>query len=206
MNSIISIVFAVIYYTAAILAVRRLKLSIKTLSLCGIMIAMTLVLESIQIPIPTGTTMPLCSPVPLIILAVITNKGHAVFSGFICGILAVLLIPAWQPIHWAQFFVEHMVCFSCFGFAAIFGTDKKWKLLLGTILAFILKTAGHLISGALFFSKNAWDGFGAWAYSLGLNLSMIIPLTIICCIIVMLLPLETMKKQVQKTTKERKTK
>jgi len=206
MNSTISIIFAVIYYTAAILAVRRLKPSIRSLTLCGIMIAMTLVLEAIQIPLPTGTTMPLCSPVPLIILAVMTDKGHAVLSGFICGILAMLLIPAWQPIHFAQFFVEHMVCFSCFGFAAIFGTDKKWKILLGTVLAFILKTAGHLISGVLFFSKNAWDGWGAWGYSLGLNMSMIIPLTVICCIIVILLPLEAIKKQVNKTVKEKKAK
>ena len=206
MNTAVSIIFAVIYYACAILAVRRLKISVQTLTLCGIMTAMALVLEAIQIPIPTGTTMPLCSPVPLIILAVMTDRKHAIVSGWVCGILAMLLIPAWQPIHFAQFFVEHMVCFSCFGFAVIFGTDKKWKILLGTILAFVLKTAGHLISGVLFFAKNAWDGWGAWGYSLGLNISMIIPLAVICTVIVMLLPLDAMKKQVRKTMKEKKTK
>ncbi len=204
MNTTIAIVFAVIYYTVAFLAVRRIRFNTKSLTLCGIFIAMTVVLEAIQIPLPTGTTMPLCSPVPLIILAVITDTRHAVISGFICGILAMLLIPAWQPVHWAQFFVEHMVCFSCFGFASVFGTNKKWKIFLGTFVAFILKTAGHLISGIVFFSQNAWDGWGAWGYSLGLNLSMMIPLSILSFIIVMLLPLNSLKKQITGNVKDKK--
>ena len=108
----------------------------------------------------------------------------------------MIMVPAWQPVHWGQIFVEHLVCFSCLGYAGVFGNEKRWQMLLGIVTAVVIKFLGHVISGVIFFSNNAWDGWGAWAYSLAYHVSSKIPEGIITAIIVMLLPLAAIRKLV----------
>lgn len=135
----------------------------------------------------------LFSPVPLMVLAIILDYRLAILAGWVCGILSILLIPGWQVVHWGQIFVEHLVCFSCLGFTGVFGTDKRWKIVCGILVASCLKIIGHLLSGVLFFSQNAWDGWGAWGYSLVYNLSENMPLCLISGAIVLMLPLKALK-------------
>lgn len=194
MNHNIVIGFVVLYYAATLFLVRRVQFTSRNICLCGIVVAMTLVLESIQIPLPTGATISLCSPVPLMVLAIITDHRLSIVAGWVCGLLAMLMVPGWQLVHWGQFFVEHLICFSCLGYTAVFGTNTRRKVLLGMVLASVLKTLGHLMSGVVFFSQNAWDGWGAWGYSLMYNLSQNIPMCVLSCMIVLLLPLRTMKQ------------
>lgn len=196
MNTIIVVCFVLIYYSLSLFAIRGLHFSSRNICLSGIVVAMTIVLESIRIPLPTGATISLCSPVPLMLLAILIDFRLAIVAGWICGLLSMLLIPGWQLVHWGQFFVEHMVCFSCLGYTGIWGMQKRYKIILGMILASVLKIAGHLLSGVVFFSQNAWDGWGAWGYSLIYNLSQNIPLCVISGIIVILLPLKAMKQAV----------
>lgn len=193
MNLIIAVGFVLIYYSWTIYLLRGIKFTAYQICLCGIVAAMTLVLESIYIPLPTGTTISLCSPVPLMLLAILTDYRLSIVTGWVCAVLAMLLIPSWQVIHWGQFFLEHMVCFSCLGYAGIFGTDKKYQLVGGVTWAFCLKTMGHLISGVVFFSQNTWSGWGTWGYSIVYNLSQNIPLCILSGILILMMPLKTMK-------------
>ncbi len=197
-NTVITIVFTILYYAAAISCMRGVRLHTRNFCICGLMIAMTLLLESIRIPIPTGATIPLCSPLPLLLLAVLIDPRLAILSGWVCGILAAVLVPGWQPVHWGQFFVEHMVCFSCLGFAGIFGNSCRRRILCGLLLASFLKIIGHLLSGVLFFSQNAWDGWGAWGYSLGYNLSQNVPLCVLSGAVVLALPLKNLKKAIER--------
>ena len=201
MNNAIGIIFAVLYYTVTFYFVRDLKIRTRDLAFCGIVIAMTLILQSIRFPLPTGATISLCSPVPLLLLAVLIDYRLSFITGWICGVLAMLIIPGWQLVHWGQFFLEHMICFSCLGYTGIFGTDKRYKIIGGMILASVLKIAGHLISGVLFFSQNAWDGWGAWGYSLAYNLSQNVPLCILSAVIVLMLPLKSMRSALNMSSK-----
>ena len=120
------------------------------------------------------------------------------FSGWITGLLVIFLIPAWQPVHWAQLFVEHLVCFSCLGYAGLFGSQRRGQILAGMLLAIFLKFWGHVLSGVIFFSQNAWDGWGAWGYSLTYHLSSKIPEGLLTMAIISLLPLSTMKAALNK--------
>ena len=61
-------------------------------------------------------------------------------SGWVCGILAMILIPGWQAVHWAQIFVQQLVCFSCLGYAGVFGSDKRWKAICGMALAVAIRS------------------------------------------------------------------
>lgn len=199
MNTIIVIVFAVAYYSVTIFLVRGVRLDTKRLCISGIMIALTLLLDSIRFPLPTGASISLFSPVPLLLLAALVDMRLTFLSGWACGILALFLIPVWQPVHWGQPFVEHLVCFSCLGYVGVFGSEKRLTLLCGLLLAFFIKFTGHLLSGVLFFSQNAWDGWGAWGYSLSYNLSQNVPLCILSGVIMMALPLKSLRRAIEKS-------
>ena len=197
-SALITVVFTVLYFACSLLYLRGLKIGTKGLCVSGLIIALTLILESVRIPLPTGTTTSLCSPVPLMLLAVLWDGRLALVSGWVCGILAMFLIPGWQPVHWGQFFVEHLVCFSSLGYAGLFGHDRRWKVLCGLTLASLLKLTGHVLSGVVFFSQNAWDGCGACGYSLAYNISQNVPLCILSALIVLMLPARTLRRAIGK--------
>ena len=75
----------------------------------------------------TGSAISPGSWIPLMLLALTCDWRLACVTGWVTGILAIFLIPAWAPVHWAQIFVEHLVAFSALGYAGIFGNGKKWK-------------------------------------------------------------------------------
>ena len=193
-TSTVAILFAVGYLLATVWLCRGIRLTARDLCLGGIVCAMTLVLATIRIPLPTGSNITCGSWIPLMLLALLYDYRLSMLSGWVCGILAMVLIPAWQPVHWAQIFVEHMVCFSCLGYTGIFGTDKRWKILCGGVLAVFLKFWAHVFSGVIFFSQNAWDGWGAWGYSLTYHSSSKIPEGIFSLVILMILPLGALRK------------
>ena len=193
-TSTVAILFAVGYLLATVWLCRGIRLTARDLCLGGIVCAMTLVLATIRIPLPTGAAITCGSWIPLMLLALVYDSRLAFVSGWVCGILAMVLLPAWQPVHWAQIFVEHLVAFSCLGYAGVFGSDKKWKVLAGGLLAILLRFVGQVLSGVIFFSQNAWDGWSAWGYSLTYHLSCKIPEGILTLVILMILPLNTLKK------------
>ncbi|MCD8082936.1 MAG: energy-coupled thiamine transporter ThiT [Clostridiales bacterium] len=195
---LIMVVFTVLYFAITIFLTRGVRLGAKEVCLCGLTIALTMILESIRIPLPTGSSLTFVAMLPRMLLAVICDPRMTFLSGWVCGILVMFLVPGWYLVHWGQFFVEHMVCFSCYGYTGILGSDKRWKILGGIIIASLLTVCGHTLSGVVFFSQNAWVGWGAWGYSIAYNFSEYIPECILAGIILMIMPLDVLKKAVGK--------
>lgn len=142
----VTALFLIVFFGISLYVVKDFELHAKDLATCGIMIALTMILDSIRIPLPTGATMSLCSLVPLLLLAILWSPKLAIVSGWVCGILALFLVPAWQPVHWGQIFAEHLVCFSGRGYAGSYGNDKRWKVLCGVLLASVIKISDHTIN------------------------------------------------------------
>lgn len=187
--------FSVLYLAISIYLCRGLKIKVKDLAFGGIVCALTVVLSCIMVPIPTGATISVGYAIPLILLAILCDYRLAIVCGWITGIMCLFFVPTWQPVHWAQIFVEHLVCFSCLGYAGAFGSEKKYKLWFGIAVALTIKLFGHLLSGVLFFSSNAWDGWGSWGYSLVYNFSSSIPESLITILILMFIPINTLRQQ-----------
>ena len=194
----ITAVFAVVYLLATLGLCRGVKLDARALCLGGVVCALTLVLASIRVPLPTGSNITCGSWIPLMLLALVYDYRLSILAGWVCGLLAMILIPAWQAVHWAQIFVQQLVCFSCLGYAGIFGSEKRQKALCGMVLAVFLRCCGHVLSGVIFYSQNAWDGWGAWGYSLAYNLSSRLPEGILSIVIVSLLPLKLLRRSALK--------
>lgn len=197
-SPVITAVFTIAYLVITLLIVRSIKLDVRAICVGAVIIALTLVLSCVMIPLPTGAAITAGSWIPLMLLALVYDHRLTMICGWICGLLAMLLIPAWAPVHWAQFFVEHMVCFSCLGYAGIFGRDKRWKVICGVVLAVFLKFTGHVLSGVIFFSNNAWDGWGAWGYSMAYHISSKVPEGIFTLLILLALPLPYLYKVIHK--------
>ena len=194
----ITAVFAVVYLLATLGLCRGVKLDARALCLGGVVCALTLVLASIRVPLPTGSNITCGSWIPLMLLALVYDYRLSILTGWVCGLLAMILIPGWQAVHWAQIFVQQLVCFSCLGYAGIFGSEKRHKALCGMVLAVFLRCCGHVLSGVIFYSQNAWDGWGAWGYSLAYNLSSRLPEGILSIVIVSLLPLKLLRRSALK--------
>ena len=194
----ITAVFAVVYLLATLGLCRCVKLDARALCLGGVVCALTLVLASIRVPLPTGSNITCGSWIPLMLLALVYDYRLSILAGWVCGLLAMILIPGWQAVHWAQIFVQQLVCFSCLGYAGIFGSEKRQKALCGMVLAVFLRCCGHVLSGVIFYSQNAWDGWGAWGYSLAYNLSSRLPEGILSIVIVSLLPLKLLRRSALK--------
>ena len=194
----ITAVFAVVYLLATVGLCRGVKLDARALCLGGVVCALTLVLASIRVPLPTGSNITCGSWIPLMLLALVYDYRLSILAGWVCGLLAMILIPGWQAVHWAQIFVQQLVCFSCLGYAGIFGSEKRQKALCGMVLAVFLRCCGHVLSGVIFYSQNAWDGWGAWGYSLAYNLSSRLPEGILSIVIVSLLPLKLLRRSALK--------
>ena len=193
-SPIITAVFAIGYLLVTVWLCRGIKLNARALCLGGVICALTLVLASIRIPLPTGSNITCGSWIPLMLLALVYDCRLAMVTGWVCGILAMILIPGWQAVHWAQIFVQQLVCFSCLGYAGVFGTDKRWKMLCGMVVAVFIRCCGHVLSGVIFYSQNAWDGWGAWGYSLAYNLSSRLPEGVLSILIISLLPVGLMRR------------
>ena len=194
----ITAVFAVVYLLATLGLCRGVKLDARALCLGGVVCALTLVLASIRVPLPTGSNITCGSWIPLMLLALVYDYRLSILAGWVCGLLAMILIPGWQAVHWTQIFVQQLVCFSCLGYAGIFGSEKRQKALCGMVLAVFLRCCGHVLSGVIFYSQNAWDGWGAWGYSLAYNLSSRLPEGILSIVIVSLLPLKLLRRSALK--------
>jgi len=187
-SPIITAVFAIGYLLMTLWLCRGVKLNVRALCYGGVVCALTLVLAGIRIPLPTGSNITCGSWIPLMILALVYDYKLSIVTGWLCGILVMILLPGWEAVHWAQIFVQQLVCFSCLGYAGVFGTDKKWKIFCGATVAVVIRIIGHVLSGVIFYSQNAWDGWGAWGYSLAYNLSSRLPEGILSIVIVLLLP------------------
>lgn len=196
-TSVITAVFAVGYLAATVWLCRGVKLNARALSLGGVVCALTLVLATIRIPLPTGSNITCASWIPLMLLALVYDYRLSMLTGWVCGILAMILIPGWQAVHWAQIFVQQLVCFSCLGYAGVFGWEKRCKAVCGMALAVAIRCAGHVLSGVIFYSQNAWDGWGAWGYSLAYNSSRLIE-GILSILIVSVLPLGVLRRTMVK--------
>ena len=189
--------FTVAFFAVTFFLCRGMRLSARDICLAGLMSAATLVLRCFLITLPNGSHISLGAMLPILLLSLLVNCRVAFCSGWVTGLLAMLLLPDWQPVHWAQPFVEQLICFSALGYAGIFGADRRWKIVAGTALAVVLSVTSHIMAGAVFFAQYAWDGYGPWAYSILANLSGHGTEGLATIVIVSLLPISRLRRTVK---------
>ncbi|MGL5616617.1 MAG: energy-coupled thiamine transporter ThiT [Sarcina sp.] len=153
-----------------VLIIRKHKFTTKSISRIGITVAIAFVLHLIVVfRLPQGGTINLFSFLPIMLLSVMFGKEEGLTAGLIFGALELINDPF--VINPVQFLLDYSLSTMPFGLTCIFGTDKKYKMILGAILAVVLNLLSHTVSGAVFFGQYAPSGMNVWLYSVVYNVS-----------------------------------
>lgn len=185
---------AFVYLILTLCFVKKVKLDAKSMCIIGLVTAMSLVLRTIRIPLPTGSSIALMAVLPQMLLALTYSSELGIISGLLTGILSVILVPGYGLVHPMQLFVEHLPALSVLGYAGILGCDKKINVILASLFAIVLNVVFHTFSGALFFGEYAPSGMGPWVYSITYNLSGHGVEGIIAIGLISIMPLKKIKK------------
>lgn len=132
---------------------------------------------------PQGGSITVASMLPLALYAYWFGLKQGLIAGVAVGILQCIQQP--YVVHWAQFFLDYVFAFACFGLAGLFPRSLPLGLIVGGIGRILCST----LAGVIFFAEYAPAGMNVWAYSVGYNAGSLGPDVIICIVIALLPPM-----------------
>lgn len=160
--------------------------NIKSLAFCAMAIALATVLSYIKLfQFPTGGSVTLLSMLAICLPGYFFGAGIGIISGIAYGILQFILDPfVVAPI---QVFLDYICAFGALGIAGVFKSDSRFGLIKGYILAATVRYAFAVMSGYIYFGEYAWEGWGAFNYSLAYNSLYIYP-EVAITVVILLVP------------------
>lgn len=110
--------------------------------------------------------------IPILILSLRRGLYAGFVGGLVWGILTIITGHAYilAP---SQAFIEYILAPVSLGLAGFFRQRKLelryFPVVIGVLIAVLVKYTLHFIAGIIFWSQYAWKGWGAVAYSLAVN-------------------------------------
>lgn len=176
-----------------VLIIRKYKFTTKSIARIGVTVAIAFVLHLIVLfRLPQGGTINLFAFLPIMLLGVMFGKEEGLTAGLIFGALELINDPfVINPI---QFLLDYSLAAMPLGLVGIFGTDKKYKIFIGAVVAIALNLLSHTVSGAVFFGQYAPAGMNVWLYSIVYNLTTSGVDGLMNIIAIMVFPMAVMKR------------
>lgn len=174
----------------AFIKFKSIKFDAKLMARIGLAIALALLLDMIKLyTLPNGGgSISLGSMLPILLLAYVYGPVVGVFTGFLFGLLKLIINPyILSPI---QVFFDYPLPFMAVGMAGYFKSNK----FIGAILGMSLRFVFHFISGVIFFGQYAPDGIDPAIYSLSVNGFAVGGELILCLILLYFLPINQLTK------------
>lgn len=169
------------------------KVSVKMLTESAIMIALATVLSFIKLwDFPAGGSITIASMFPIAVIAYRYGAPWGIFTAIVHGIVQQLVslstlsyVTTWQSVV-AVILLDYIVAFAVIGLAGIF--RKKIRrpstaLIMGSLLACVLRYLCHVISGATVWAGLSIPNEAALLYSISYNATYMIPETIILLLV-----------------------
>lgn len=181
----------------------KTKFDVRMITTIAIALALSVVLSLFKIyQLPQGGSVTLASMVPILLVAYIYGPGVGMLTGFIYGLLTLLINPyILQPV---QVLFDYPLPFLCLGIAGFLRT-KKLQRSLGAAIAIFLAFVCHVVSGVAFYASYAPAGMSPLVYSIVYNGAYMLPDAIICIIVLYFLPVDRIIRVINKPTMNRKT-
>jgi len=178
-----------------ILKVRKIKFTTQMITLVGISIALSTVLQFITIlKLPQGGSVTAGSMVPIVLIALFYGPEVGFLTGFLFGIINFIMNPF--ALHPVQVLFDYPLPFMAIGIVGYFRELNIKGILIGVILAMLARFTCHFISGVVFFASYAPKGTSVYLYSLLYNGSYMGVEAIITCVIIGILPIKRLSKLV----------
>ncbi len=162
----------------------------RTLTECAILVALATVLSFIKIwNMPWGGSITLLSMLPVCMVSVRHGIKWGLGTSFVYSCIQLFLgITMDGLLGWgltggmlvACIMFDYVLAFSVLGFSGLFAKKGICGVILGTVLAIVLRFVSHVVSGAYVFKSAGllWDAFNVkntWLYSLGYNGAYMLP-------------------------------
>lgn len=139
----------------------------KQLTFCAAAIALATVLSNIKVfSFPTGGAITLLSMLMICLPGYFFGLGVGLASAIAYGVLQLIIDP--YVIHPMQLIVDYILAFGALGLSGIFWKSKN-GLTKGYIVGILGRFVFCVISGWIFFGSYAWEGWGAFEYSVVYN-------------------------------------
>ncbi|MDE6471974.1 MAG: energy-coupled thiamine transporter ThiT [Clostridia bacterium] len=164
------------------------KFDSRSVAFGAVCIAMSFALSYVRLfKLPQGGSVTLASLLPLMIFSYVFGVKKGLLVGLIYGVLQAIQDP--YIIHPVQFLLDYPIAFSAIGLSGAFANFKVFKkypqvsLLLGGILASVLRFLAHFLSGAFAFGAYANDaGQNIYIYSLAYNSFVFVDIAIVLAV------------------------
>lgn len=173
----------------------RFKMNRKTKALLEstILVALGVILSMLKIiDLPYGGSVTVASMLPVVIISYRHGLGYGVASGLAYAIVQQLLglntlsyVTSWQSVL-AIVLLDYIIAFLVCGFGGVFRRTVKHQataLMLGCMLACVLRYICHVISGATVWAGISIPTGAALIYSFIYNATYMLPETIITVLI-----------------------
>lgn len=179
---------AVVILIFVFIRIKKVKITTKILVQIALAVALSTILSFIKFyNFPQGGSINLASMVPILIIAMIYGPEIGFLTGFVYGIIDLILGP--YILHPIQVLFDYPLPYMALGLAGYFKNNR----LLATILAMFGRFIFHFISGVVFFGSFAPKGMSPIIYSAFTNALLIIPNGLICLVIIYLIPINRLK-------------
>ena len=163
-----------------------IALSAKQLVFCAMAIALATVLSNLKLfHFPTGGSITLFSMLVICLPGYWFGLLPGLLTGLAYGVLQLIIDP--YVLYPMQLVVDYLFAFSALGLSGLFANKKNgliWGYLTGICGRFVFA----VISGWIFFGSYAWEGWGAFSYSLVYNAIYIFSEAALTVIVLLLPP------------------
>lgn len=196
---IVNIIVYVLTIVCAIIfgvAFTKKKPSLRKMIVIALFSAMAFILSFIKIwTLPQGGSINMLPMLPVMLIAVLYGTTEGITCGLIYGVLT--LITGGHIVSIAEALLDYIFACATLGLAGIVGRDKKWKILIGAIIAVFLSVFSNIISGVYFYGMYAPAGMNLWWYSIAYNFSTTGLVGVLSIVGLIALPIERLKKQIK---------
>ena len=164
------------------------KFDSRSVAFGAVCVAMSFALSYVRIfRMPQDGSITLASLLPIMIFSYIFGVKKGFLVCLIYGVLQAIQDP--YIIHPMQFLLDYPIAFSAIGLSGAFANFKVFKklpqvsLLLGGILASVLRFLSHFLSGVCAFGTYAHDaGQNIYIYSLAYNSFVFVDIAIVLAV------------------------
>ncbi len=172
---------------------KQTKKTTLTLKLCesAIMIALATILSLLKlVELPYGGSITFASMLPMVVIAyrhgvpwgLLTATVHGIMQ-FILGTSSLSYVTGWASVC-AVIVLDYILAFALIGLGGVFRKMKgqRTSLVLGALLAGVLRYVCHVISGATVWAGLSIPTGDALSYSFIYNATYMIPETVVLCL------------------------
>lgn len=157
------------------------QVSVKQLVFCSVSIALATVTSFIKLAsLPFGGSITLFSMLFVSLIGYFYGAKTGLITGIAYGVLQLITGPyLYAPL---QVLLDYPLAFGALGLSGFF-QHKKHGLVIGYVVGVAGRYLCHVISGYVFFAEYAPEGMNPLIYTLGYNLTYILPEMLVTVVI-----------------------